>query len=121
MELIFFVVNRSWWEGDNVCVDKKVLNKPKRHNYGPYKCDVRTDRRKKRGKRSAIEMLCVLNPLLIYAPGEFLIKIIDGDGIDGINIRASPAVLSTTKVGNNWTIGHFHLISTEASKTSSLL
>ena len=49
-------------------------------------------------------MLCVLNPLLIYAPGEFLIKIIDGDGIDGINIRASPAVLSTTKVGNNWTL-----------------
>ena len=51
VEMIFFVVNRSWWEGDNVCVDKKVLNKPKRHNYGPYKCDVRTDRRKKRGRR----------------------------------------------------------------------
>ena len=48
-------------------------------------------------------MLCIFNPL-IYAPGEFLIKIIDGDGIDGINIRASPAVLSTTKVGNNWTL-----------------
>merc|ERR1719348_1036841 len=40
---------RSWWEGDNVCVDKKII---------------------------------------------------DGDGIDGINIRASPAVLSTTKVSS---------------------